>query len=38
LIVDLDIAYAGDAEFKVKCCGFTGGMNELVVSFLITET
>ena len=33
IIVDLDVAYAGDADFKVKVCGFTGGMNELVVSF-----
>ncbi|KAI6201967.1 Extended synaptotagmin-2 [Aphelenchoides besseyi] len=32
IIVDLDVAYAGDAEFKVKVCGFTGGMNELVMS------
>ncbi|CAD5213567.1 unnamed protein product [Bursaphelenchus okinawaensis] len=32
IIVDLDVAYAGDAEFKVKTCGFTGGMNELVLS------
>ncbi|CAD5213575.1 unnamed protein product [Bursaphelenchus okinawaensis] len=30
IIVDLDVAYAGDAELKVKTCGFNGGMNELV--------
>lgn len=35
IIIDLDVAYAGDAEFKVKVCGFTGGMNELVVSSFI---
>lgn len=32
IILDMDVAYAGDAEFKVKVCGFTGGMNELVLS------
>jgi Ca2+-dependent lipid-binding protein len=32
IIVDLDVAYAGDAEYKVNVCGFTGGMNEIVLS------
>ncbi|KAK6034451.1 C2 domain protein [Cooperia oncophora] len=27
IIVDMDVAYAGDADFTVSCCGFTGGMN-----------
>ncbi|CAJ0599487.1 unnamed protein product [Cylicocyclus nassatus] len=32
IIVDMDVAYAGDADFTVSCCGFTGGMNNLVFS------
>ncbi|VDM85348.1 unnamed protein product [Strongylus vulgaris] len=31
IIVDMDVAYAGDADFTVSCCGFTGGMNNLQV-------
>ncbi|KAK6741216.1 hypothetical protein RB195_009214 [Necator americanus] len=32
IIVDMDVAYAGDADFIVSCCGFTGGMNNLQFS------
>lgn len=32
IIVDMDVAYAGDADFSVSCCGFTGGMNNIVFS------
>ncbi|ETN69472.1 C2 domain protein [Necator americanus] len=32
IIVDMDVAYAGDADFTVSCCGFTGGMNNLQFS------
>lgn len=31
IIVDMDVAYAGDADFTVSCCGFTGGMNNIQV-------
>lgn len=32
ILVDMDIVYAGDAEFIVQACGFTGGLNQLVLS------
>ncbi|XGW16263.1 hypothetical protein V3C99_001599 [Haemonchus contortus] len=32
IIVDMDVAYAGDADFTVSCCGFTGGMNSIQFS------
>uniref|UniRef100_A0A1I7W1K8 C2 domain-containing protein n=1 Tax=Loa loa TaxID=7209 RepID=A0A1I7W1K8_LOALO len=32
IIVDMDIAYAGDADFDVSVAGFTGGLNELQFS------
>ncbi|CAB3402497.1 unnamed protein product [Caenorhabditis bovis] len=32
IIVDMDVAYAGDADFTVSCCGFTGGMNNIQFS------
>ncbi|GMR42149.1 hypothetical protein PMAYCL1PPCAC_12344 [Pristionchus mayeri] len=32
IIVDMDVAYAGDADFTVSCCGFTGGMNQIQFS------
>ncbi|VDK57177.1 unnamed protein product [Cylicostephanus goldi] len=32
IIVDMDVAYAGDADFTVSCCGFTGGMTNLQFS------
>ncbi|WKY00199.1 hypothetical protein Q1695_014784 [Nippostrongylus brasiliensis] len=32
IIVDMEVAYAGDADFTVSCCGFTGGMNNLQFS------
>lgn len=32
IIIDMDVVYAGDAEFTVSVCGFTGGLNQLVVS------
>lgn len=31
IILDLDVVYAGDAEFTVQTCGFRGGINQLVV-------
>uniref|UniRef100_A0A1I7TLX6 SMP-LTD domain-containing protein n=1 Tax=Caenorhabditis tropicalis TaxID=1561998 RepID=A0A1I7TLX6_9PELO len=32
IIVDMDVAYAGDADFTVSCCGFQGGMNNIQFS------
>ncbi|VDM12278.1 unnamed protein product, partial [Wuchereria bancrofti] len=32
IIVDMDIAYAGDADFDVSVAGFTGGLNQLQFS------
>ncbi|VIO90608.1 C2 domain containing protein [Brugia malayi] len=32
IIVDMDIAYAGDADFDVSIAGFTGGLNQLQFS------
>jgi Ca2+-dependent lipid-binding protein len=32
ILVDMDVIYAGDAEFKVKTAGFTGGMKDLVLT------
>ncbi|KAE9556463.1 hypothetical protein FO519_000348 [Halicephalobus sp. NKZ332] len=32
ILVDMDVVYAGDAEFTVQTCGFTGGLNQLVLS------
>ncbi|GMS89252.1 hypothetical protein PENTCL1PPCAC_11427 [Pristionchus entomophagus] len=32
IIVDMDVAYAGDADFTISCCGFTGGMNQIQFS------
>uniref|UniRef100_A0A915Q6N5 C2 domain-containing protein n=1 Tax=Setaria digitata TaxID=48799 RepID=A0A915Q6N5_9BILA len=32
IIVDMDIAYAGDADFDVNVAGFTGGLNQLQFS------
>lgn len=32
IIVDMDIAYAGDADFSVSVAGFTGGLNQLQFS------
>jgi Ca2+-dependent lipid-binding protein len=32
ILVDMDVVYAGDAEFSVKTCGFTGGMNQIVLT------
>ncbi|PAV87276.1 hypothetical protein WR25_01388 isoform B [Diploscapter pachys] len=32
IIIDMDIAYAGDADFSVSCCGFSGGMNNIQFS------
>lgn len=31
IIVDMDIAYAGDADFDVNVAGFAGGLNQLQV-------
>lgn len=33
IIVDMDVIYAGDAQFSVKVCGFQGGIKQIVVSF-----
>lgn len=30
----MEVAYAGDADFTVSCCGFTGGMNNIQVEAL----
>ena len=30
--MDMDVVYAGDADFTVQTCGFRGGLNQLVVS------
>lgn len=30
VILDMDVVYAGDAEFAVQACGFRGGLNQLV--------
>ncbi|VDN02827.1 unnamed protein product [Thelazia callipaeda] len=32
IIVDMDVAYAGDADFDVSVAGFTGGLNQLQFS------
>uniref|UniRef100_A0A7E4V2D6 Extended synaptotagmin-2 n=1 Tax=Panagrellus redivivus TaxID=6233 RepID=A0A7E4V2D6_PANRE len=32
IIIDMDVGYAGDAEFTVNTCGFTGGLNQLVLT------
>ncbi|CAD6188572.1 unnamed protein product [Caenorhabditis auriculariae] len=32
IIMDMDVAYAGDADFTVSCMGFTGGMNNVQFS------
>ncbi|TKR64184.1 hypothetical protein L596_024763 [Steinernema carpocapsae] len=32
IIVDMDVVYAGDADFTVQACGFVGGLNQLVVT------
>ncbi|MCP9258736.1 Extended synaptotagmin-2 [Dirofilaria immitis] len=32
IIVDMDVAYAGDADFDVTVAGFTGGLNQLQFS------
>ncbi|VDK79854.1 unnamed protein product [Onchocerca ochengi] len=32
IIVDMDVAYAGDADFNVSVAGFTGGLNQLQFS------
>ena len=32
VVIDMDVVYAGDAEFMVKTCGFLGGINQLVLS------
>uniref|UniRef100_A0AC34F5D6 Extended synaptotagmin-2 n=1 Tax=Panagrolaimus sp. ES5 TaxID=591445 RepID=A0AC34F5D6_9BILA len=32
ILVDMDVVYAGDAEFSVKTCGFSGGMNQIVLT------
>uniref|UniRef100_A0A0M3HRP9 Extended synaptotagmin-2 n=1 Tax=Ascaris lumbricoides TaxID=6252 RepID=A0A0M3HRP9_ASCLU len=32
IIVDMDVAYAGDSDFSVSVAGFTGGLNQLQFS------
>ncbi|KAL3078792.1 hypothetical protein niasHS_014574 [Heterodera schachtii] len=32
VIMDMDVVYAGDAEFAVQACGFRGGLNQMVFS------
>ncbi|VDM46253.1 unnamed protein product [Toxocara canis] len=32
IIVDMDVAYAGDSDFSVTVAGFTGGLNQLQFS------
>uniref|UniRef100_A0A915DBB7 SMP-LTD domain-containing protein n=1 Tax=Ditylenchus dipsaci TaxID=166011 RepID=A0A915DBB7_9BILA len=32
IIIDMDVVYAGDAQFTVQACGFKGGINQLVLS------
>uniref|UniRef100_A0A0K0F792 Extended synaptotagmin-2 n=1 Tax=Strongyloides venezuelensis TaxID=75913 RepID=A0A0K0F792_STRVS len=32
IIVDMDVSYAGDADFTVNVCGFNGGMNQVVLT------
>uniref|UniRef100_A0A183BMV6 C2 domain-containing protein n=1 Tax=Globodera pallida TaxID=36090 RepID=A0A183BMV6_GLOPA len=32
VIMDMDVVYAGDAEFAVQVCGFRGGLNQMVFS------
>lgn len=34
IIVDMDVAYAGDCEFTVGVAGFKGGINEVQVIIL----
>jgi hypothetical protein len=31
VIIDMDVVYAGDAEFTVETCKFIGGMNQIMV-------
>lgn len=33
IIIDADVAYAGDAEFDVSVAGFKGGLDQLQVVF-----
>jgi hypothetical protein len=35
IIVDMDVAYAGDSEFTVSVAGFRGGLNQLQVNIYI---
>uniref|UniRef100_A0A158R441 Extended synaptotagmin-2 n=1 Tax=Syphacia muris TaxID=451379 RepID=A0A158R441_9BILA len=32
IIIDMDVAYAGDCDFTISVAGFTGGMNQLQFS------
>ncbi|CAJ0931463.1 unnamed protein product, partial [Mesorhabditis belari] len=32
IIVDMEVAYAGDSDFAISCCGFSGGMNQIQFS------
>uniref|UniRef100_A0A0N4ZI70 Extended synaptotagmin-2 n=1 Tax=Parastrongyloides trichosuri TaxID=131310 RepID=A0A0N4ZI70_PARTI len=32
IIVDMDVSYAGDADFTVNACGFNGGMNQIILT------
>uniref|UniRef100_A0AC35TST8 SMP-LTD domain-containing protein n=1 Tax=Rhabditophanes sp. KR3021 TaxID=114890 RepID=A0AC35TST8_9BILA len=32
IIIDMDVSYAGDADFTVNFCGLTGGINEIIFS------
>ncbi|KAF7637201.1 hypothetical protein Mgra_00003376, partial [Meloidogyne graminicola] len=32
VIMDMDLCYAGDAEFTVQVCGFRGGLKQMVLS------
>uniref|UniRef100_A0A915MR48 C2 domain-containing protein n=1 Tax=Meloidogyne javanica TaxID=6303 RepID=A0A915MR48_MELJA len=32
VIMDMDLVYAGDAEFTVQACGFRGGLKQIVLS------
>ncbi|VDN57233.1 unnamed protein product [Dracunculus medinensis] len=38
IIVDMDVAYAGDSDFSVSVAGFTGGLNQLQFSGKLRAT
>lgn len=37
IIMDMDVAYAGDLEFVVSCGMFKGGINNMQVAFLFRD-